>query len=68
MARSGPAPRRGRLILEWALWTLAFALALGGKPWTFPAHGRYWREKARAQTVEVPSSLSVPTAGKLLAH
>lgn len=31
---------RGAGLIELALWTLIFALAIGGEPWEFPTHAR----------------------------
>jgi hypothetical protein len=30
------------ILFRWVLLSLIFATLLGGIPWKFPAHGRYW--------------------------
>lgn len=42
-SRSDPEPEHW--LLRWALWSMLFALAIGGRPWKFPHEGRLWVEE-----------------------
>jgi hypothetical protein len=44
-----------KVILRWIFWSLALALALGGKPWKFPAGGKVWIDSTKQNKIKKQS-------------